>query len=77
MNTQENRIKEIMKLKYNKYKCLSDGAISYKVNGNTRRLRFTKLYEELVGCGVTASPEDAIEVVYKYRANTSRVNVNN
>ncbi len=77
MNTQENRIKEIMKLKYNKYKCLADGAISYKVNGNTRRLRFEKLYEELQGYGVTASPEDTIEVVFKHRANTSRVNVNN
>ena len=73
----ENRIKEIMKSKYNEYKCLTDGAISYRVNGNTRRLKFTKLYEELVGYGVTASPEEVIEVVYKYRSNLSRVNVNN
>ena len=73
----ENRIKEVIESKYGEYKCLSDGAISYKVNGNTRRLRFTKLYEELQGYGVTATPEDTIEVVFKHRANTSRVNINN
>ena len=73
----ENKIKEVIESKYGEYKCLADGAISYKVNGNTRRLRFTKLYEELQGYGVTATPEDTIDVVYKYRANTSRVNVNN
>ena len=76
MNT-ENRIKDIIESKYNEYKCLADGAISYRVNGNTRRLRFTKLYEELVDNGVTATPEEVLDVVYKYRANTSRVNVNN
>ena len=75
MNT--NRIKDIIESKYGEYKCLADGAISYKVNGNTRRMRFSKLYEELVSNGVTASPEEAIEVVFKYRSNLSRVNVNN
>jgi hypothetical protein len=73
----EDRIKEVIESKYGEYKCLADGAISYKVNGNTRRLKFTKLYEELQGYGVTATPEDTIEVVFKYRANTSRVNVDN
>mgnify|MGYP003651282623 FL=1 len=77
MNTQENKIREIVKLKYNEYKCLADGAISYRVNGNTRRMRFSKLYEELVSNGVTASPEEVLDVVYKYRSNRSRVNVNN
>ena len=75
MNT--DRIKDIIESKYGEYKCLADGAISYRVNGNTRRLRFSKLYEELVSNGVTATPEEAIEVVFKHRANTSRVNVNN
>ena len=73
----ENKIKEVIESKYGKYKCLADGAISYKVNGNTRRLRFEKLYEELQGYGVTANPEDTIEVVFKYRSNPSRVNINN
>jgi hypothetical protein len=73
----ENTIKNIIESKYGEYKCLQDGAISYRVNGNTRRLRFSKLYEELVSNGVTATPEEAIEVVFKHRANTSRVNVNN
>ena len=73
----ENRIKEVIESKYGEYKCLADGAISYKVNGNTRRLKFSKLYKELQGYGVTATPEEAVEVVFKYRANTSRVNINN
>ena len=73
----ENTIREVIESKYGEYKCLADGAISYRVNGNTRRLRFSKLYEELVSNGVTATPEEAIEVVFKHRANTSRVNVNN
>ena len=75
MNT--DRIKDIIESKYGEYKCLADGAISYRVNGNTRRLRFSKLYKELVSNGVTATPEEAIEAVFKHRANTSRVNVNN
>tara|TARA_R110000772_G_scaffold80986_1_gene172377 strand:- start:344 stop:571 length:228 start_codon:yes stop_codon:yes gene_type:complete len=75
MNT--DRIKDIIESKYGEYKCLADGAISYRVNGNTRRLRFSKLYEELVSNGVTASPEEVLDVVYKYRSNRSRVNVNN
>ena len=73
----ENTIKDIIESKYGEYKCLQDGAISYRVNGNTRRLRFSKLYEELVSNGVTASPEEAIEVVFKYRSNLTRVSVNN
>lgn len=73
----ENKIKKIMELKYGKYNCHIDNCISYKRRGNTRRLKFYKLYDILKECGVTASPEDTIEVVFKHRANTSRVNVNN
>tara|TARA_R110000803_G_scaffold71490_4_gene134773 strand:+ start:2665 stop:2892 length:228 start_codon:yes stop_codon:yes gene_type:complete len=75
MNT--DRIKDIIESKYGEYRCLADGAISYRVNGNTRRLRFSKLYEELQGYGVTASPEEVIDAIFKYRSNRSRVNINN
>ena len=60
----ENKIKEVIESKYGEYKCLADGAISYKRLGNTRRLKFTKLYEELVGYGVTASPEEVIDSIF-------------
>ena len=77
LNTQETMIKNIMIKKYGEYKCHIDGYISYKRLGNTRRLKFSKLYKELQGYGVKASSQAAKQVIFKYRSNISRVNVNN
>ena len=73
----ENRIKNIVSANYPDYKCLTDASISYKTRGNTRRLKFSKLYSQLMEYGITATPEEVIEVVFKHRSNRSRVNVNN
>ena len=77
MNTQENIIKEVMSTNYGKYNCHIDSCISYKRLGNTRRLRFSKLYAKLQEQGVTATFQEAKYIVFKYRANASRVSVNN
>lgn len=76
MNTQENIIKEVMISKYGEYKFLVDGSISYKTRGNTRRLRFYKLYDILQGYGVTATAKEVLAVVFKHRSNPSRVRLN-
>ena len=76
MNTQESTIKEVMISKYGEYKFLVDGSITYKRLGNTRRLRFYKLYDILQGYGVTATAKEVLAVIFKYRSNPSRVTVN-
>ena len=75
MNKQEKIIKKIMLSKYGKYFCHIDNCISYKTRGNTRRLKFSKLYTKLQEYGVTATFQEAKYIVFKYRANTSRDNV--
>lgn len=76
MNNQETAIKNIMNDKYTGYKFLVDGSISYKTRGNTRRLRFYKLYDILQGYGVTATAKEVLAVVFKHRSNPSRVRLN-
>lgn len=73
----EKVIEKIMKLKYGKYTCHVDNCISYRRLGNTRRLKFSKLYTKLQEFGVTATFQEAKHIVFKYRANSSRVNVHN
>ena len=73
----ENKIKNIVLSNYGEYKCLTDASISYRTRGNTRRLKFSKLYNQLIQYGVVATPEEVIGVIFKHRSNRSRVNVNN
>ena len=76
MNKQEKLIKKIMSTNYKGYNCHIDNCISYKRRGNTRRLKFYKLYDILKECGVTATFPEAKHIVFKYRANESRVKLN-